>query len=109
MVLDAGSKRIVDGVVKEDDILKENVTSTSCERVFERHTNTDQAIDIEQIEGRRPMNREMDVVYILSPQTHIVDCLMADLERRRYRRSYIIWTSCENPEAVGDHACESRR
>ena len=27
MVLDAGSKRLVDGVVKEDDILKENVTS----------------------------------------------------------------------------------
>ncbi|MCJ1454316.1 vacuolar sorting protein VPS33/slp1 [Mycoblastus sanguinarius] len=29
MVLDAGSKRIVDGVVREDDILKENVTSMS--------------------------------------------------------------------------------
>ena len=27
MVLDAGSKRLVDGAVKEDDILKENVTS----------------------------------------------------------------------------------
>ena len=27
MVLDAGSRRIVDGVIKEDDILKENVTS----------------------------------------------------------------------------------
>lgn len=27
MVLDAGSKRLVDGVVREDDILKENVTS----------------------------------------------------------------------------------
>ena len=27
MVMDAGSRRLVDGVVKEDDILKENVTS----------------------------------------------------------------------------------
>lgn len=27
MVLDAGSKRVVDGAVREDDILKENVTS----------------------------------------------------------------------------------
>ena len=27
MILDAGSKRLVDTVVKEDDILKENVTS----------------------------------------------------------------------------------
>lgn len=44
------------------------------------------------------MNQEMDAVYILSPQPHIVDCLMADLERRRYRRSYIIWTSCKNSE-----------
>ena len=75
MVLDAGSKRIVEGVVKEDDILKEKVTN------------------IEQIEDRRPMNQEMDAVYLLSPQPHIVDCLMADFERRRYRRSFIIWTS----------------
>ena len=105
--MDAGSKRIVDGVVREDDILKENVTSTSRERVVERYTDTDRAIDIEKIEGRRPMNREMDAVYILSPQTHIVDCLMADLERRRYRRSYVIWTSCENPEVEEDHARKS--
>ncbi|KAL9135469.1 MAG: hypothetical protein Q9175_003335 [Cornicularia normoerica] len=80
VVLDAGSKRLVDGVVKGDDILKENVTN------------------IEQIEDRRPMNQEMDAVYILSPQPHIVDCLMADLERRWYRRSYILWTSLLPPE-----------
>ena len=80
LVLDAGSRRLVDGAVKEDDILKENVTN------------------IEQIEDRRPMNREMDAVYLLSPQPHIVDCLMADFERRRYRRSFIIWTSLLPPE-----------
>ena len=39
------------------------------------------------------MNQEMDAVYLLSPLSHIVDCLMADLERRRYRKSYVIWTS----------------
>lgn len=44
------------------------------------------------------MNQAMDAVYILSPQPHIVDCLMADLERRRYRRSYIVWTSCKDSE-----------
>lgn len=27
MVLDTGSKKLVDGVVREDDILKENITS----------------------------------------------------------------------------------
>ena len=80
MVLDAGSKQLVEGAVKEDDILKENITN------------------IEQIENRRPMNPEMDVVYLLSPLPHIVDCLMADFERRRYRRSFIIWTSLLPPE-----------
>ena len=39
------------------------------------------------------MNQEMDAVYLLSPLSHIVDCLMADLERRRYRKFYVIWTS----------------
>ena len=50
-------------------------------------------IDVEKIEERRPMNRDMDAVYILSSLPHIVDCLMADFERRRYRRSFLIWTS----------------
>ncbi|CAD6593893.1 MAG: vacuolar sorting protein VPS33/slp1 [Alectoria sarmentosa] len=92
VVLDAGSKRLVNGVVKEDDILKENVTN------------------IEQIEDRRPMNQEMDAVYILSPQPHIVDCLIADLERRRYRRSYIIWISLLSPEQRLrlDHSASAR-
>ena len=80
MVLDAGSRRLVDGAVREDDILKENITN------------------IEQIEDRRPMNPDMDAVYLLSPQPHIVDCLMADFERRRYRRSFILWTSLLPPE-----------
>jgi len=79
-VLDSGSRRLVDGVVREDDILKENVTN------------------IEHIEDRRPMNQEMDAVYLLSAQPHIVDCLMADFERRRYRRSFVIWTSLLPPE-----------
>ena len=94
--MDAGSKRLVDGIVKEDDILKENVTSTSRRRVARRWSGTEQEVDIEQIEDRRPMNQGMDAVYILSPLPHIVDCLMADLERRRYRRSYVIWTSCKD-------------
>ena len=80
MILDAGSRRLVEGAVKEDDILKENITN------------------IEQIEDRRPMNQEMDAIYLLSPQPHIVDCLMADFERRRYRKSFIIWTSLLPPD-----------
>lgn len=49
--------------------------------------------DVEQIEDRRTANPEMDAVYFLSPQTHILDCLLADFEHRRYRKSYIVWTS----------------
>lgn len=37
------------------------------------------------------MNPDMDAVYFLSPLPHIVDCLLADFERRRYRRGFIIW------------------
>lgn len=47
------------------------------------------------------MNKEMDAVYILSPLPHIMDCLMADFERRRYRRSFVIWTSGLSSVAVG--------
>lgn len=49
--------------------------------------------DIEEIENRRPMNKDMDVIYILTPEPHIVDCIMADFERRRYRRTYLYWTA----------------
>ena len=54
---------------------------------------TEDQADIEQIEDKRPMNKDMDAVYILSPLPHIVDCLMADFERRCYGRSFLIWTS----------------
>lgn len=50
---------------------------------------------IEQIENRRQSQRETDVIYLLSPEPHIVDCLMADFERRRYRRSTLLWTGSE--------------
>lgn len=37
------------------------------------------------------MNPDMDAIYILSPQPHLVDCLVADFERRRYRRAFLVW------------------
>ncbi|KAI9724133.1 MAG: hypothetical protein M1812_000852 [Candelaria pacifica] len=83
LVLDESSKKLVDNVVTVDEILNENVTN------------------IEQIEERRPMNKDMDAVYLLTPQPHIVDCLMADFERRRYRRSYLVWTSLLDPALRG--------
>lgn len=39
----------------------------------------------------------MDAIYILSPESHIVDCLLADFELRRYRRAYLVWTNLLDP------------
>lgn len=39
----------------------------------------------------------MDAIYILSPESHIVECLLADFERRRYKTAYILWTSLIDP------------
>lgn len=36
LILDGGSKKLVDGTVREDDILKENVTSISSENKIDR-------------------------------------------------------------------------
>lgn len=79
LVVDEDSRKVLDNVVKEDDILNENITN------------------IEQIDQKRPMNPDMDAVYILSPLPYIVDCLMADFERRRYKHAHLLWTSILPP------------
>lgn len=52
---------------------------------------------IERIENRREPNPEMDAIYFLSPEPHIVECLLADFERRRYRTAYLVWTNLIDP------------
>ncbi|KAL2861265.1 Sec1-like protein [Aspergillus lucknowensis] len=79
LVVDEASRKLIDNAVKEDDILNLNVTN------------------IEQIEERRPSNQPMEAVYILSALPHIVDCVLADFERRRYKKSYLVWTSFLDP------------
>ncbi|KZL87903.1 sec1 family protein, partial [Colletotrichum incanum] len=79
LVLDEGSKKILDNVVKEDDILNHNIAN------------------IERIEQKRDMNPEMDAVYILSPQENIVEILVNDFERRRYKQAYLVWTGVLDP------------
>jgi syntaxin-binding protein 1 len=44
------------------------------------------------------MNPTMDAIYILSPQPHIVECLSADLDRRRYRQTFLVWTAVLDPQ-----------
>lgn len=39
----------------------------------------------------------MDAIYILTADSFAVDCLLADLEVRRYRSYYLIWTSLLDP------------
>lgn len=34
----------------------------------------------------------MDAIYILSPESYVVECLLADFQVRRYRRAYLVWT-----------------
>lgn len=75
LILDQQSRRLVYNVTKEDDILNANITN------------------IEQIEDRRQQQSDTDAIYLLSPLPHIVECLKADLSRKRYRRAHLIWTS----------------
>ncbi|KAE8376896.1 Sec1-like protein [Aspergillus bertholletiae] len=79
LVVDETSRKLIDNAVSEDDILNLNVTN------------------VEQIEEKRKSN-PMDALYILSPQSHIVDCLMADFERKRYKKSWLVWTSYLDPQ-----------
>ncbi|KAJ5757771.1 uncharacterized protein N7511_006465 [Penicillium nucicola] len=80
LVVDETSKRLVEGAAKEEEILNLNVSN------------------IEQIEHRRPSNADMDALYILSPESYIVDCLMADFEVGRYRKAFLVWTSFLDPQ-----------
>ena len=97
--MDQQSRRLIDNVVNEDDILNENITREwKCSMQVLSNSN----LDIEQIEQRRPVNRDMDAVYILSAQPHIVDCVLADMERRRYRRMFLMWTSCTSHISTGE-------
>ncbi|KAI1610850.1 Sec1-like protein [Exophiala viscosa] len=88
LVLDEQSRQLVYNVTKEDDILNANITN------------------IEQIEERRQTLSDTDAIYLLSPLPHIVECLKADLGRKRYRRAHLIWTS-QLPRALGEEIFRS--
>jgi syntaxin-binding protein 1 len=51
------------------------------------------------------MNPTTDAVYLISPLAHIVDCLMADFEKRKYRRSFLIWTTGLESATLGATIC----
>ncbi|KAK3677956.1 syntaxin binding protein 1 [Recurvomyces mirabilis] len=79
LVVDPDSKRLVDNVIDQDEILNLNITN------------------IEQITDRRPANKDVDAIYLLTPHPWIVDCLMADFDKRKYRRAHLVWTSLLHP------------
>ncbi|KAJ5946293.1 hypothetical protein N7454_003132 [Penicillium verhagenii] len=80
LVVDEQSRKVINCAVKEEEILNLNISN------------------VEQIEHRRPSNPDMDALYILSPESWIVDCLMADFEVKRYRKAFLIWTSFLDPQ-----------
>lgn len=59
--------------------------------------DTASPVAIELIEARREFNPDMDAIYLLSPEPHIVECLLADFEVRRYRRGFLVWTNLLDP------------
>ena len=91
LVVDQNSWKLVMNVMKEDDILSEKIA------------------EIEHIEERRKPNRDMDAIYFLSPEPHIVDCIMADFEHRRYRGAILLWTGCgcEAKGCVSENVADS--
>ncbi|KAG8424500.1 syntaxin binding protein 1 [Metarhizium acridum] len=79
LIVDEASEKLIYNSVKEDDILSSSVAT------------------IERIEERREPNPDMEAIYFLTPEPHIVDCLLADFDRRQYGRAYLIWTSLLDP------------
>ncbi|KAK4193740.1 protein transport protein sec1 [Podospora australis] len=90
LVLDETTKKLIDVSVNEDDILNHNIAN------------------IERIEEKREMNPTMDAIYFLSPQPHIIDCLLSDFERRRYKSGFLVWTT-PLPEKLGRRLDVARR
>lgn len=45
------------------------------------------------ITDRRPANPDADALYFLTPKEHIVDCLMADFQKRKYKKAHLVWTA----------------
>ncbi|KAF1846730.1 Sec1-like protein [Cucurbitaria berberidis CBS 394.84] len=80
LIVDEESQKLINNVVKEDDILNTNITN------------------IERLEERRTTQRDMDAIYILTPKAHIVDCIMAEFDQRRYRGFFLIWTTLLPPQ-----------
>ncbi|KAG7146229.1 Protein transport protein sec1 like [Verticillium longisporum] len=79
LVVDESANKLIENVATEDDVLNLNVAN------------------IEHIEKKREMNPTMDAIYILSPKPHIIECLLADLDRRRYQNAFLVWTGVVDP------------
>lgn len=97
-MVDEQSRKLINAAVKEEEVLNMNVSSESAfvplrlpDSLLRRTVNP---ADVEQIEHRRPSNPDMDALYILSAESYVVDCLMADFEVGRYRKAFLVWTSC---------------
>ena len=74
------------------------VCSTMIYRMWKRRSKADHLVlrklDVSLIESKR-MPQPMECVYILTPQEHIVRCLISDFARTkpRYTGAHLLWTS----------------
>lgn len=91
MVVDEASWTLLQNTVKEDEILNERITRIRFAVLANQLVLI--CADIEQIEQRRASNQEMEALYILTPEPHIVDCILADLERKKYKQVSLLWTA----------------
>lgn len=89
LILDEDSQRLIGSVVKDDEILGERITH------------------IERIERRRAAAPDTDAVYLLTPEAHIVDCVVAEVECRKYRGALLLWTALL-PEALRERIAKLR-
>ncbi|KAM0270430.1 hypothetical protein ACHAQH_009449 [Verticillium albo-atrum] len=79
LVVDESAYKLIENVATDDDVLNLNVAN------------------IEHIEKKREMNPTMDAIYLLSPKPHIIECLLADFDRRRYQNAFLVWTGVVDP------------
>ncbi|KAK9467958.1 Sec1-like protein [Lipomyces arxii] len=86
LVLDEYTSQLVHNVLTVDEILRHNVSA------------------IERIEERRQIRGSFEAMYILSPQRHIVNCLLADFVKTptRYSAAHVFFVPKINQHFIDE-------
>lgn len=79
LILDEGTDKLVNCTVEKADILNKNIAS------------------LVYVEEKRPSNPDLDAIYLLSPESYVIECLIADILQRRNRSASLLFTSVLPP------------